>query len=169
MFKADEVTYDQDLDIVTASGHVEITQGARVLRADAVSYNRRVNLITASGNVTLLEPTGDVVFADYVELKDDFRDGIVQNFRAVLADQSRIAARQRAPRRRPADGGAQGGLQPVRAVQDRSDPRARLADQGGQDRARPGIAPDHLQRRQDGAVRRSHHVHARIFRIPTGR
>jgi LPS-assembly protein len=92
VLKADEVTYDQDLDIVTASGQVEITQGARVLRADAVSYNRRANLITASGNVTLLEPTGDVIFADYVEIKDDFRDGIVQNFRAVLADQSRLAA-----------------------------------------------------------------------------
>lgn len=92
MLKADEVTYDQELDIVTASGHVEITQGDRVLRADAVSYNRRANLITASGNVTLLEPTGDVLFADFVEITDDFREGIIQNFRAVLADQSRLAA-----------------------------------------------------------------------------
>jgi LPS-assembly protein len=92
VLKADEVTYDQDLDIVTASGHVEISQGDRVLRADTVSYNRRANLITASGNITLLEPTGDVIFADYVELADDFKAGIIQNFKAVLADQSRLAA-----------------------------------------------------------------------------
>lgn len=92
VLKADELTYDQDLDIVTASGHVEITQGDRVLRADTISYNRRANLITANGNVTLLEPTGDVVFADYVELTDDFKAGVVQNFKAVLADQSRLAA-----------------------------------------------------------------------------
>lgn len=92
VLKADEVTYDQDLDIVTASGNVEITQGDRILRADTVSFNRRANLVTASGNVTLLEPTGDVLFADYVELTENFRDGIVQNFRAILADQSRLAA-----------------------------------------------------------------------------
>ncbi|HEX2114232.1 MAG TPA: LPS assembly protein LptD [Alphaproteobacteria bacterium] len=92
VLKADELTYDQELDIVTASGHVEITQGDRVLRADTVSYNRRANLITASGNVTLLEPTGDVIFADYVELSDDFKAGAVQNFKALLADQSRLAA-----------------------------------------------------------------------------
>lgn len=92
VLKADELTYDQELDIVTASGNVEITQGDRVLRADTVSYNRRANLITANGNVTLLEPTGDVVFADYVELTDDFKAGTVQNFRAILADQSRLAA-----------------------------------------------------------------------------
>lgn len=92
VLKADELTYDQELDIVTASGHVEIAQGDRVLRADTVSYNRRANLITASGNVTLLEPTGDVVFADYVELTDDLKSGVIQNFRALLADQSRLAA-----------------------------------------------------------------------------
>jgi LPS-assembly protein len=92
VLKADEVTYDQELDIVTASGNVEIAQGERVVRADTISYNRRANLITASGNVMLLEPTGDVIFADYVELKDDFKEGIIQNFRAVLADQSRLAA-----------------------------------------------------------------------------
>ena len=92
VLKADELTYDQELDIVTASGHVEITQGDRVLRADTVSYNRRANLVTANGNVTLLEPTGDVLFADYVELTDDFKNGAMQNFRALLADQSRLAA-----------------------------------------------------------------------------
>lgn len=92
VLKADELTYDQELDIVTASGHVEIAQGDRILRADTVSYNRRANLITASGNVTLLEPTGDVVFADYVELTDDFKSGVIQNFRAVMADQARLAA-----------------------------------------------------------------------------
>ena len=92
MMKADELTYDQELDIVTASGHVEIDQGDRILHADTVSYNRRANLITASGNVTLLEPTGDTIFADYVELTDDFKNGVVQNFKAMLADQSRLAA-----------------------------------------------------------------------------
>jgi LPS-assembly protein len=92
VLKADELTYDQELDIVTASGHVEITQGDRILRADTVSYNRRASLITANGNVSLLEPTGDVMFADYVELTDDFKSGAIQNFKALLADQSRLAA-----------------------------------------------------------------------------
>lgn len=92
VLNADEITYDQELDIVTARGNVEIVQDRRVLRADTVSYNRRADLITASGNITLTEPTGDVLFADYIEISDDFREGIIQNFRAVLADQSRMAA-----------------------------------------------------------------------------
>src|SRR4051812_24405859 len=89
---ADEVQYDDQLGIVTARGHVEITQGDRVLRADVVSYNRQSNVVTASGNVSVTEPTGEVVFSDYVELGQDLTEGVVQNLRMLLADQSRLAA-----------------------------------------------------------------------------
>ncbi len=92
LFKADEVTNDQDLGLVTARGNVEISQGDRVLRADTVTMNRQARTVTASGNITLVETTGDVMFADYMELSQDFRDGIIQNLRMMMADQSRMAA-----------------------------------------------------------------------------
>lgn len=92
LITADEVNYDEQLGIVTARGNVEVSQGERVLRADVVSYNRLSNAVTATGNVSVAEQTGDVIFADYVELTDDLREGTIQNFRALLADQSRLAA-----------------------------------------------------------------------------
>ncbi len=92
LLNADEVNYDDQLGIVTARGHVEIAQGERILRADVVSFNRLTNTVTASGNISLVEPTGEVMFADYMELMDDLRDGVIQNLRMLLADQSRLAA-----------------------------------------------------------------------------
>jgi LPS-assembly protein len=92
LITADEVQYDEQLGVVTARGNVEVAQGERVLRADVVSFNRLTNVATATGNVSVAEPTGDVIFADYVELTDDLREGTIQNFRAILADQSRLAA-----------------------------------------------------------------------------
>jgi LPS-assembly protein len=92
LLNADEVNYDDQLAIVTARGHVEISQGDRVLRADVVSYNRQTNVVSATGNISLMEPTGEVIFADYMELSDDMREGVVQDFRMLLADQSRMAA-----------------------------------------------------------------------------
>jgi lipopolysaccharide assembly outer membrane protein LptD (OstA) len=92
VFSADEVIYDRDRDIVTATGNVEIVQGNRVIRADSVSFDRRQNVVSASGNVSLLEPTGDVIFADHAQLTEDLREGAIQNFRALLADWSRLAA-----------------------------------------------------------------------------
>lgn len=92
LISADEVTYDEKLNIVTASGNVEISQGERIVKADAVSYNINTNVVSASGNVALLEPTGDVVFAEYVELGRDLSEGFIRDIRVLLSDRSRLAA-----------------------------------------------------------------------------
>ena len=92
LLQADEVTYDSELGVVTAQGDVEISQGERVLRADVVTYNERTEIIAASGNVVLLEPTGEIIFAEYVELTDDMKEGFMRGFRMLLEDDSRLAA-----------------------------------------------------------------------------
>ena len=92
LFQADELRHDQELGIVTATGHVEVVQGERILRADTVSYNQKADLVTATGNIALLEPTGEVVFADHVELSGDLKNGTIRNLRMLLADNARFAA-----------------------------------------------------------------------------
>lgn len=92
LMRADEVSYDRNNEIVTATGNVEISQGNRMLLADTISYNRRTETITASGNLVWMEPSGDVMFGEYAEIKDDLRDALVRDFRALLVDNSRLAA-----------------------------------------------------------------------------
>ena len=92
LISADEITYDETLAIVKASGNVEVSQAGRVLLADTISYNQRTTVVTASGNVTLMEPNGDVLFADFVELTDDMREGFIRDVRILLSDRSRLAA-----------------------------------------------------------------------------
>jgi LPS-assembly protein len=89
---ADEIVVDDDLGLVSAQGNVEIAQGDRLLKADTLTYNRRTNSVTATGNVSLLEPTGEVAFAEYIELSDDMREGAMRDLRLIIADQSRFAA-----------------------------------------------------------------------------
>ncbi len=91
-FTADEVEYDRETGVVTARGHVEAWQGERVLRADEFTYNRETKVATARGNVQLLEADGQVMFADEAELKDQFKDGVLREVRALLAQNVRIAA-----------------------------------------------------------------------------
>jgi len=91
LFTADDLTYDRDLGLIVARGKVEMVQDDRTLLADVVTYNERTNVATASGNVSLLEPTGDVLFADYVELNDNLREGFVRNVRMLLSDGARLA------------------------------------------------------------------------------
>jgi len=91
-FSADEMQHDRGLDIVTARGNVQVQNQDRILTADVIVYNRKQNFVTASGNVTLLEPSGEVLFAEFMELSGDLRDGIIADLRAILKDGSLIAA-----------------------------------------------------------------------------
>lgn len=92
LFKADQLRNEQKIGLVVATGNVEFTQNGRTLLADSVTYNRRTDTVTANGNISLLEPTGEVVFADYIELTGNMRDGVIENMRVRMSDNSRIAA-----------------------------------------------------------------------------
>ena len=91
-FTADSFEYDRANGIVTATGHVEAWQGDHVLRADRVSFDRNTNVAAASGNVVLVQPDGQVLFADYAELTQGMREGVLKGMRALLAENGRLAA-----------------------------------------------------------------------------
>ena len=92
LLTADQVDYDRENSIVRATGNVEIAQGARILKADTVSYNQKTGVVMASGHVSLTEPTGEVIFAEKVELTKEMREGVIDNIRMLFPDESRFAA-----------------------------------------------------------------------------
>ena len=92
VFKADQLDFDRQNGIVTASGGVEITQGERTLLADKVLYFQRTDTAVAEGNVTLLDPSENVIFGDRVELSGDLKDGVVEGVRLRMANNARVAA-----------------------------------------------------------------------------
>ena len=92
LLQADELTYDRERDVVIATGNVEVSHAGRILLARTLTYDQRRDLMTASGDVSILEPSGEVVFANYAELSGDLKDGIVQDLRLILSDGARIAA-----------------------------------------------------------------------------
>lgn len=89
---ADEVGYDEEFGIYVARGHVEAQRGDKIIMADTLTYNERAKTVTANGNVAMLMPNGDTLFGNYVDVSDDFNDGIVQSFKALFKDKSRLAA-----------------------------------------------------------------------------
>ena len=91
-FTADQVRYERSRTLVIASGHVEAWQNDHVLRADAVTFDRTTGVATATGHVVLLEPDGEVLFADSARLSDGMRNGVLHNLRARLPQNARMAA-----------------------------------------------------------------------------
>jgi LPS-assembly protein len=91
-FTADTVDYDKDKSLVTATGHVEAWQDGHVMRADKITFDRNTGVAAATGHVVLLEPDGEVMFADYAEMQNNMNDGILKDMRALLAQNGRLAA-----------------------------------------------------------------------------
>jgi len=92
LLQADSVTYDPNEDIVYASGNVEIAYDGRVVFADNLTYNQQTDEVFAAGNVSVLEPNGNVFFADSVKLRDKMREGVIESFSALLEQNARLAA-----------------------------------------------------------------------------
>ena len=57
-------------------------------------YDQRTGKMFANGNVVLIEPNGDAIFGDEVEVTGDLREGFAQVVGMLRKDNSRIAAAQ---------------------------------------------------------------------------
>jgi LPS-assembly protein len=91
-FTADDVQYDRDAGIVTATGHVEAWQDDKTLRADKIVFNRNTGVAAATGHVVLQQADGEVMFSDYAELTQDMKDGVLFGMRALLTQNGKLAA-----------------------------------------------------------------------------
>ncbi len=91
-FQADSVTYDKTNGLVSADGHVQAWQNDHVLQADRVTFDRNTNVAAAYGHVVIVEPDGQVLFADYAELSQGMRNGVLTGMRALMAQNAKMAA-----------------------------------------------------------------------------
>ena len=89
---ADEVRVDEERQTIIATGNVDITRGDRRLLADSIRYREAEDRIDAVGNITLLEPSGEAIYADLMSLSGDLKDGLIEELRARLGEGARVAA-----------------------------------------------------------------------------
>lgn len=91
-FAADAIGYAENNQTVTAQGAVHIERDGYVLTADSVSWDRATGQIIATGNVTTIDPGGNKVYGDRIELTDSLHDGALDNILLVLEGGGRLAA-----------------------------------------------------------------------------
>lgn len=91
-FSADQVVYDSDADVVTATGAVRMNREGNYLAADQVVWDRKSGEVRGQGNVVVLTPEGDKLIGENVVLNDTLREGTVQNLLVILESGGRLAA-----------------------------------------------------------------------------
>lgn len=89
---ADQVTYDRETRLLTASGDVEVLYQGRVLRAERIIYDEPRNEIRAEGPIVLTDPAGGVILADAAALTPDLQEGLISSARLLIDGQMQMAA-----------------------------------------------------------------------------
>lgn len=92
LVQADEMTYDNETDEVTAIGNVQIFYNDFVLLADRVVYDRVGDEMTAYGNVRFTQPDGNVVFAETLTVTGDFKEGFIRSVSLLTPENARVVA-----------------------------------------------------------------------------
>ncbi len=92
LFEADNVTRDNEDGPIVAEGNVIAYFGDRLVRADRLVYDPATDVVVAEGNVSITDKGLETAFAGRVFLTGDLRDGIAENFSALLAENAKLAA-----------------------------------------------------------------------------
>ncbi|MDE2404050.1 MAG: LPS-assembly protein LptD [Sphingomonadales bacterium] len=92
-FEADRVEYNDETEVVTASGNVTLHREDRSLRADTVTYDRKTGRIVARGAIRMVDEDGNQLFTEQVELTDKFETGAMQDMLLALREGGRLAAK----------------------------------------------------------------------------
>lgn len=83
--EADNIAYDEERDVVTASGNVVVRYEGNTLTADTVALDRKTNIATAEGNV-VLRGEKDMIEGARAVFNTQNRRGVVYQGKMFLAE-----------------------------------------------------------------------------------
>ncbi|MGV3552342.1 LPS-assembly protein LptD [Rhizobium sp.] len=92
LLTATQLIYDQDAKKIVAVGGVQIHYGGYKLVAKRVEYNQATGRMTAIGDIEMIEPSGNRVYGDKVDVTDNFANGFIEALRIETTDNTRLAA-----------------------------------------------------------------------------
>ena len=98
LLEADQLIYDFDAQTITAIGNVQIYYDRYTLDAEKIVYDEKSGRLIATGGVRMLEPNGNIITTEQLDITDDFRDAFIGSLNVVTIDQARFSA-QTAERR----------------------------------------------------------------------
>ncbi|WP_324739943.1 LPS assembly protein LptD [Tsuneonella sp. CC-YZS046] len=91
-FEADQVEFNSNTNVVTASGEVILRRGDQLVEADSVSWNRDTGRIVANGDIRFTDEDGNKLYTESLELTDELRAGAMSSLLIVFAEGGRLAA-----------------------------------------------------------------------------
>ena len=92
LLTANELTFNQDTEVVVARGAVQVDYDGFKLVAHRLEYHQRTGRLKAYGDIEMVEPDGNKIYAQELDVTDDFGNGFINALRIERPDNTRIVA-----------------------------------------------------------------------------
>ena len=92
LLTANELTFNQDNETIVARGAVQVEYDGYRMVARRLEYHQASGRLKAFGDIEMVEPDGNVIYAQELDITDDFADGFVNALRIERPDNTRIVA-----------------------------------------------------------------------------
>jgi LPS-assembly protein len=92
VLSANELVYNRDAERVIVRGAVQINYGGYQMVAQQVEYSQKTGRIVATGEIELIEPSGNKIYAEKMDVTDNFADGFIETMRVETTDLTKLAA-----------------------------------------------------------------------------
>ncbi|MGO4449552.1 LPS-assembly protein LptD [Phyllobacterium sp. TAF24] len=92
LLESDELVYDINAKTISAVGGVQIDYDGNRLVARQVTYDQKTGRLKAMGKVEIVEKDGNRIYAENLDVTDDFKEGFINTLRVESADNTRFAA-----------------------------------------------------------------------------
>ena len=92
VLSANELVYNRDAERVIVRGGVQINYGGYQMVAQQVEYSQKTGRIVATGQIELIEPSGNKIYAEKMDVTDNFADGFIETMRVETTDLTKLAA-----------------------------------------------------------------------------
>jgi LPS-assembly protein len=88
VLKSPSVTYHENSERMTAQGGASLYYKGRILKADTLTFDRLYKRFEAQGNVHLIETNGTSLWADQLQMTEDFSSGFVDGLNLETSDKT---------------------------------------------------------------------------------
>jgi len=92
LINAEEILYNDKLQVINAFGNVELVKNNSIVWADSITYNKVQDIIIAKGNITFKDETGNVSYGSFMKFNKNMQTGFIKSPQGRLVDDTRIAA-----------------------------------------------------------------------------
>lgn len=92
ILKADAVNGNQETNVITADGNVELSKGSSIIYSDQMVYDKNNAKLRAIGNVKVKNIEVGNLVAKEIEMKDDFSEGVFLESKIIMADGSYLVS-----------------------------------------------------------------------------